>query len=107
MSIIETVTLGNATLYLGDCQAIAANLTKPAAIITTPPYGIGFQHGNARNSLSQGAKNNTKTEKIIGDDKPFDPTWMLDKMGTKAPKLSYLVPIITPENCRMARLVTD
>ena len=39
MSRIETI--GNATLYLGDCREILPTLPKVDAVITDPPYGIG------------------------------------------------------------------
>ena len=35
-------TIGNATLYLGDCLEILPTLGKVDAVITDPPYGIGF-----------------------------------------------------------------
>lgn len=34
--------IGLATLYLGDCREIAPTLPRPAAVISDPPYGIGF-----------------------------------------------------------------
>jgi site-specific DNA-methyltransferase (adenine-specific) len=34
--------IGLATLYLGDCREIAPTLERPAAVISDPPYGIGF-----------------------------------------------------------------
>jgi site-specific DNA-methyltransferase (adenine-specific) len=36
------VTIGQATLYLGDCLTVAQTLGKVDAVITDPPYGIGF-----------------------------------------------------------------
>lgn len=36
----EIVTIGDATLYLGDCMDILPSLGKVDAIITDPPYGI-------------------------------------------------------------------
>ena len=33
-------TIGNATLYLGDCHEILPTLPKVDAVITDPPYGI-------------------------------------------------------------------
>jgi len=38
----RVVTIGNATLYLGDCREILPTLPKVDAVITDPPYGIGF-----------------------------------------------------------------
>ena len=37
----EIVTIGDATLYLGDCMDILPTLSKVDAVITDPPYGIG------------------------------------------------------------------
>ena len=34
-------TIGNATLYLGDCRDILPTLPKVDAVITDPPYGLG------------------------------------------------------------------
>jgi DNA modification methylase len=34
-------TIGDATLYLGDCMDILPTLEKVDAVITDPPYGIG------------------------------------------------------------------
>lgn len=44
MSRIETI--GNATLYLGDCRDILPTLGKVDAVVTDPPYGIGDTHAN-------------------------------------------------------------
>jgi site-specific DNA-methyltransferase (adenine-specific)/modification methylase len=38
------VEIGNATLYLGDCMDILPTLDKVDAVITDPPYGIGFKY---------------------------------------------------------------
>ena len=37
-------TIGNATLYLGDCRDILPTLGKVDAVVTDPPYGIGFEY---------------------------------------------------------------
>jgi site-specific DNA-methyltransferase (adenine-specific) len=39
---LQTVTIGGATLYLGDCMHVLPTLPKVGAVITDPPYGIGF-----------------------------------------------------------------
>ena len=36
--------IGNATLYLGDCLDILPTLGKVDAVVTDPPYGIGFKY---------------------------------------------------------------
>jgi site-specific DNA-methyltransferase (adenine-specific)/modification methylase len=38
------VQIGDATLYLGDCQYILPTLPKVDAVITDPPYGINENH---------------------------------------------------------------
>lgn len=63
--------IGLATLYLGDCREIAPTLERPAAMITDPPYGIGYSHGGGGGKLARSTQ--FAHETIIGDDKPFDP----------------------------------
>jgi DNA modification methylase len=41
----EPVKIGRATLYLGDCRDILPMLGKVDAVVTDPPYGIGFSYG--------------------------------------------------------------
>lgn len=41
MTRTETIAEG-VTLYLGDCREIVAGLGRFAAVVTDPPYGIGF-----------------------------------------------------------------
>lgn len=37
--------IGNQTLYLGDCLAVMPLLGRVDAVVTDPPYGIGFRYG--------------------------------------------------------------
>ena len=68
MTRIETI--GNATLYLGDCREILPTLPKVDAVITDPPYGIGEAAG----------KNASRTKLAVAkdfgndawDDEPID-----------------------------------
>lgn len=46
-------TIGNATLYLGDCRDILPTLPKVDAVITDPPYGIG-RDGKPKSSSANG-----------------------------------------------------
>lgn len=39
--MIAPVTIGNATLYLGDCREILPTLGKVDAVVTDPPYALG------------------------------------------------------------------
>lgn len=42
--MVEPVTIGGATLYLGDCREILPTLGRVDAVVTDPPYGIGFPY---------------------------------------------------------------
>jgi site-specific DNA-methyltransferase (adenine-specific)/modification methylase len=46
--------IGNATLYLGDCLEILPTLPKVDAVITDPPYGIGFGSKHTKWSANRG-----------------------------------------------------
>lgn len=68
-------TIGNATLYLGDCLEILPTLPKVDAVITDPPYGIGWVHsgiGYLKNGKMLGTGHGG--EKVVGDNKPFEPS---------------------------------
>jgi site-specific DNA-methyltransferase (adenine-specific) len=70
VSRIEVI--GDAQLYLGDCLEILPTLPKVDAVITDPPYGIGYMAptgvgGECRNLPRR------SYEAIYGDNKPFDP----------------------------------
>jgi site-specific DNA-methyltransferase (adenine-specific) len=51
---MEKVTIGGATLYLGDCMDILPTLPKVDAVITDPPYGIGFGKSHTKWSANRG-----------------------------------------------------
>ena len=42
----RTETIGDATLYLGDCRDILPTLGPVDAVVTDPPYGIGWSRGS-------------------------------------------------------------
>jgi site-specific DNA-methyltransferase (adenine-specific) len=71
--------IGNATLYLGDCREILPGLGKVDAVVTDPPYGIGFAHGGNDSSGIGAGRYATKFAKvgIVGDEAPFDPAPLL------------------------------
>jgi site-specific DNA-methyltransferase (adenine-specific) len=76
--------IGNATLYLGDCLEILPTLGKVDAVITDPPYGIGFVHSGKSGSGSTigippgGFGSKFGGEAVTNDDKPFDPAPWID-----------------------------
>lgn len=96
MSRVETI--GDATLYLGDCREILPRLTNcgeypdaerlclyPAckcerqlidAIVTDPPYGIDHKVERTGGSDKWSKRTNNR---IQGDAEPFDPTPWIDR----------------------------
>lgn len=60
LSRIETI--GDATLYLGDCREILPTLGKVDAVVTDPPYGIGEAAGKNK------SRGNIAVAKDYGDD---------------------------------------
>jgi len=72
MSYQRKEVIGDCTLYQGDCLEVMPTLGEFDAVVTDPPYGIGFVHsGNAGPSGKWGGRH---TEKILGDDEQFDPS---------------------------------
>jgi site-specific DNA-methyltransferase (adenine-specific) len=74
-------TIGDATLYLGDCMDILPTLDKVDAVITDPPYGMKWDGKvtvgkNGHGGTGTKAKHYGVT--IFGDDKPFDPAPFLE-----------------------------
>jgi len=43
---MKPVQIGDATLYQGDCLEILPTLGKVDAVVTDPPYGIGFDYAS-------------------------------------------------------------
>lgn len=50
---VRTETIGDATLYLGDCREVLPTLGKVDAVVTDPPYGIGEDGGKFRGRTGQ------------------------------------------------------
>lgn len=71
---------GRAVLYRGDSLLLLqAGRLKCDAIVSDPPYGIGFQRGWGVGGIDAPVY----TGKIIGDDAPFDPAPWLEHAGDK------------------------
>jgi site-specific DNA-methyltransferase (adenine-specific) len=74
-----------ATIYHGDCREILPGLDKVDLVLTDPPYGIGLNTDNSR--FSGGTQGNMAKcgngvgsaggKAVIGDDGPFDPSFLL------------------------------
>lgn len=82
--------IGNATLYLGDCRELLQDIGDVDAIVSDPVYGRAykvntFYKGGTRDSAV--LQRNGKTLKVrpnvyeptIGDDKPFDPSHLVNR----------------------------
>ena len=50
----EPVVIGDCTLYCGDCLEILPTLGKVDAVVTDPPYGIGFGVKHTKWSANRG-----------------------------------------------------
>ena len=79
MSRVETI--GACTLYLGDARELLPTLPKVDAILSDPPYGIGYTRGSGGKGLRVISANHTPVHDgrpLVGDDVPFDPSPWLD-----------------------------
>lgn len=68
--------IGDCRLILGDCLEILPTLGKVDAVVTDPPYGIGYSHGKGGGKLARSTIFDDHA--IIGDDRPFDPSPFLN-----------------------------
>jgi site-specific DNA-methyltransferase (adenine-specific) len=74
MAILREERIGGQRLLLGDCLHVMPLLGKVDAVVTDPPYGIGYQHSGK----SGGKWHRSNTKPIINDDRAFDPAPFLD-----------------------------
>ena len=62
-------TIGDCTLYLGDCRDILPTLGKVDAVVTDPPYGIGFAAQPTRyqraNGMEKRSWDNTRPQDVV------------------------------------------
>jgi site-specific DNA-methyltransferase (adenine-specific)/modification methylase len=77
------------TIYHGDCREILPTLEKVDLVLTDPPYGIAldpdnarFSGGSAESKLKRGSLNSKKRSPIVGDEGPFDASF-LTNYGTE------------------------
>lgn len=74
------------TIYHGDCREILPEVGPVDLVLTDPPYGIALDTDNSR--FSGGTKGNiakrgngvgsASGKPITNDDRPFDPSFLLD-----------------------------
>lgn len=83
--------IGDCRLILGDCRDFLPTLGKVDAVVTDPPYGIAlntdnrrFSGGNVASIAKRGNNiGSAAGAPIIGDEGPFDPSFLLDISGDK------------------------
>ena len=64
------------TIYHGDCREILPTLGPVDAVVTDPPYGVAYVHGDGGGKLARSTAFNRI--KIIGDEAAFDPSpWLV------------------------------
>ena len=86
MPLPAPVIIGNATLYCGDCLEILPALTGVDAVMTDPPYGIGYRHGGGVGVGASGIRAAINLKPIHGDDAQFDPSpWIEWAANTSRP----------------------
>ncbi len=68
-AILREERIGGRRLILGDCYDVIGELGAFDAVVTDPPYGIGYVHGAAKSAFASALNE----KPIIGDDRPFDP----------------------------------
>ena len=79
MSRVETI--GDCTIYLGDCLEILPTLPRVDAVITDPPYGMNWNTDSTRFSGGERTKTHRANNEgrgdwgvVKNDDQPFDPS---------------------------------
>lgn len=66
-------TIGDATLYLGDCLEILPTLDKVDAVVTDPPYGVDYQGGHFHSGKVHIRR---ERERLANDTEPLWSYWV-------------------------------
>lgn len=80
-SIRKEVQIGDCRLLLADCLEILPLLGKVDAVVTDPPYGMDYRSGHNSGRSGHGAtlaRKDGNFRPISGDNRPFDPTPLLE-----------------------------
>jgi site-specific DNA-methyltransferase (adenine-specific) len=73
--VTEVVTIGDATLYLGDCMEVLPTLGRVDAVVCDPPYGIAHKSGGGTGGKWDFVRHQGVT--IQNDAAPFDPAHLI------------------------------
>ena len=93
----EKRIIGDCTLYRGDSLELlkAGTFGKIGAIVSDPPYGIGFQHGGSGiGGNVKTVQTTCNTELIHGDDVPFDPSPWIEAAPLSDSRVSNIASIL-------------
>lgn len=102
--MIQPVTIGNATLFCGDCIEILPTIQKQIdAIVSDPPYGINYKKGKAS---ERGVTSNVNLKQIHGDDEDFNPSILIkiSEDGRKGKETPYFPMVLFGANHYAQRL---
>lgn len=94
---VKKVEIGKCTLYLGDCRDILPTLGKVDAVVTDPPYGIGYVHSGKGGCLARSTQFGGKA--IIGDDQQFDPSFLLGEWESIIFGANHFADKLPPSPC--------
>lgn len=78
----EKVTIGNCTLYHGDCREILPTLAPCDLILTDPPYGLGID--GQKQSENRNPKHNRKAHDFLGWDNETPERFVFELMRYKS-----------------------
>lgn len=73
----KPVVIGNAELWHGDYLDVLPKLQHVDALITDPPYGMGYNPASNAKRRDKLCRRDKDFSPIIGDDKPFNPLPLL------------------------------
>lgn len=68
----KVVRIGDCELILGDCLEVMPQLGKVDAVVTDPPYGIGYKPQRHNSKSSKGDRNFGPEDQLIGDSGKLD-----------------------------------
>ena len=75
-------TIGQATLYLGDCREVLPTLAPCDLILTDPPYGLGID--GQKQSENRNPKHNRKAHDFLGWDNETPERFVFELMRYKS-----------------------
>lgn len=77
-SWLRVERVGDATLYLrARDETLLPPLPADAAIVSDPPWGISYEHGEVRRSGLHRRQRTGPASRVLGDDRPFDPAHLV------------------------------